>query len=542
VRRPPGVTEADFTQALSQFASALGAQWVFSKDDDVATYRDAYSPFVGEAEERFASAAVAPESVEQVRKVLAIANHHRIPLYTISTGRNLAYGGSAPAYSGSVILDLKRMNRVLEVSEEYAYALVEPGVSYFDLYRHIREKGLRLWIDNPDPGWGSLVGNALDHGAGRTPLPYRDHFDAHCGMEVVLANGDVVRTGMGAMPNSQLWQQTKYGPGPLLDGMFSQSNYGVVTKMGFWLMPEPEASMAGTVRLRHHDDVIAFVRVLSNLMYSNIVDCNFTVGSPVFAAPTDADKERLLVKSDGGTSQEWDAYAAAHHMDYFWETELRFYGPPKIMAAKWEYVRERFATIPGASFTEGKTTYFPLSDEQVDAITDSTEASFYGIPSLGVFTGMARGELTGAPGGTETTGHLDASPVVPISGQALLKAQRVFNRIFHEAGLPRGLGFALNYHWRTFIMFQGMRLTNDKAYNARVRAAYARCMQAIADNGWGFYRAHNAFHDPLMAHLSYNDHALPRLHSALKDALDPNGILSAGRYGIWPKYLRKDRA
>jgi (+)-pinoresinol hydroxylase len=264
----------------------------------------------------------------------------------------------------------------------------------------------------------ALVGNALDHGAGRTPLPYRDHFDAHCGMEVVLANGEVVRTGMGAMPNSQLWQQTKYGPGPLLDGMFSQSNYGVVTKMGFWLMPEPAASMAGTVRLRHHDDLLAFVRVLSNLMYSNIVDCNFTVASPVFAAPTDADKESLLVKSDGGTALEWNRYAAARGMEHFWETELRFYGPPRIMAAKWEYVKERFATIPGATLTQGQTTHFPLSDAQVDAITDSNEASFYDIPSLGVFTGMARGELTGAPGGAEVTRHLDASPVVPISGEA----------------------------------------------------------------------------------------------------------------------------
>jgi (+)-pinoresinol hydroxylase len=135
VRTPPGVTAADFTQALQQFAAVVGPQWVFSKEADVATYRDAYSPFVGEAEERTVSAAVAPDSVEQVQKVLAIANHYRIALYTISTGRNLAYGGSAPAYSGSVVLDLKRMNRVLEVSEEFAYALVEPGVSYFDLYR-----------------------------------------------------------------------------------------------------------------------------------------------------------------------------------------------------------------------------------------------------------------------------------------------------------------------------------------------------------------------------------------------------------------------
>ncbi len=539
MRTPPGVSEADFATSLRQFADIVGSQWVFSKDEDVATYRDAYSPFWGEPDERVASAAVAPESVEQIQRILAVANRFSIPLYTIATGRNLAYGGSAPAYSGSVILDLKRMNRILEVSEEFAYALVEPGVSYFDLYRHLREKGLKLWIDVPDPGWGSPVGNSLDHGAGRLPLPYRDHFDGHCGMEVVLANGQVVRTGMGAIPHSRLWLQTKYGPGPLLDGLFSQSNFGIVTKMGFWLMPEPEASLSGRIRVPHHDDVIPFVRALSSLMYSNIVDCNFTIQSPVFASPTNPEKERLLAKSDGGTAQEWDQYAAAHGFDHFWETELRFYGPPKVMAAKWDHVKERFATISGARSDDGETIHFPLTDEQINARTDVT---FFGIPSLSVFSGMATAGLTGASGGLQTTGHLDASPLVPISGEALLKAQRVFNKVFHDAGLPRGLGFAMNYHWRTFIMFQGLQITNDKEHNAKVRAAYERCAQAAADNGWGFYRAHNAFHDKVMSLLSFNDHALPKLHETLKDALDPNGILSAGRYGIWPKRLRGSRS
>ncbi len=536
MRTPTGVSEADFTKALQQFAGVVGSQWVLSRDEDVATYKDGYSPFWGEPEERVVSAAVAPDSVEQIQKILAIANHFSIPLYTVSTGRNLAYGGSAPAYSGSVVLDLKRMNRVLEVSEEYAYALVEPGVSYFDLYRHLRQKGLKFWIDVPDPGWGSPVGNALDHGAGRMPLPYRDHFDAHCGMEVVLANGQVVRTGMGAIPNSKLWLQTKYGPGPLLDGIFSQSNFGIVTKMGFWLMPEPEASLSGVVRVPHHDDVIPFVRVLASLMYSNIVDCNFTLQSPVFASPSNPDKERLLAKSDGGTAQEWDRYAAAQGLDHFWETELRFYGPPKIMAAKWAYVKERFSTIGGVRFMDGETVHFPLTDEQIN---DRADVTFFGIPSLSVFSGMAGGTLTGEPGQLQTTGHLDASPLVPISGEALLKAQRAFNKVFQEAGLPRGLGFAMNYHWRTFIMFQGLQITNDKAHNAKVRAAYERCAQVAVENGWGFYRAHNAFHDQVMSLLSFNDHALPKLHETLKDALDPNGILSAGRYGIWPKHLRR---
>ena len=143
--------------------------------------------------------------------------------------------------SGSVVLDLKRMDRIFELDERNAYALVEPGVSYFDFYRCIQEKGLKLWLDVPDPGWGSLVGNPLDHGAGYTPLPFCDHFESHCGMEVVLANGEVLRTGMGAVPKAQTWQQFKYGLGPYVVGIFSQSNFGVVTTMGFWLMPQPEA-------------------------------------------------------------------------------------------------------------------------------------------------------------------------------------------------------------------------------------------------------------------------------------------------------------
>ena len=97
--------------------------------------------------------------------------------------------------SGSVVLDLKRMNRILEVNERNACALVEPGVSYFDLYRYIQERGLKLWIDCPDPGWGSVVGNALDHGAGYTMNPYRDHFAAQCGMEVVTGAGDLYAAG-----------------------------------------------------------------------------------------------------------------------------------------------------------------------------------------------------------------------------------------------------------------------------------------------------------------------------------------------------------
>jgi len=142
MRTPPGVSAADFSGALEQFAGIVGKEWVFTSDEDVDLYRDSFSPYWHEQEDSVPSAAVAPDGVEQVQAIVKVANKYKIPLWTISTGKNLAYGGSAPRLSGSVVLDLKRMNRILEVNDANHYALVEPGVSYFDLYRYIQDHKL----------------------------------------------------------------------------------------------------------------------------------------------------------------------------------------------------------------------------------------------------------------------------------------------------------------------------------------------------------------------------------------------------------------
>ena len=75
----------------------------------------------------------------------------------------------------------------------------------------------------------------------------------------MLPNGELLRTGMGALPGAQTWQEYRYGFGPYVDGIFSQSNFGVVTKMGIWLMPQPEAYVDCTVEVFGHDDIIPLV-------------------------------------------------------------------------------------------------------------------------------------------------------------------------------------------------------------------------------------------------------------------------------------------
>jgi len=506
---------------------------VFTSDEDVALYRDAYSPLWGEDEERVASAALAPDSAEQVQAVVRIANEFRIPLYPVSTGRNLGYGGSAPVLSGSVVLDLKRMNRILEVNERNAYALVEPGVSYFDLYRYIQERGLKLWIDCPDPGWGSVIGNALDHGAGYTMNPYRDHFSAQCGMEVVTGSGDLVRTGMGALPRATTWQQYKYGYGPYLDGIFSQSNFGVVTKMGVWLMPEPEAYLDGRVEVFGHDDIIPLVDHTSYLMNTGLQNAGTNLQSPLrFAVSQNSDLLALLTREDAASIARLNAFARDRGVP-FWSNTFKFYGPEEVVRAQWAYTRRRLGSIPNARFVDGAFYRTPLTDDQKRGLRDQQDL---GVPSLSTFSIGARSALNPTP----TTGHLGFSPVIPMTGEAVIESQRVFARVLQEAGRDVAANvFPQSYHPRTFVILIMFSVQRDVAINRDTRAVFRRLIEVAAEHGWGEYRTHAAFMDDCARAYAFNDHALLRLQERIKDAVDPNGVLAAGRYGIWPRHLRR---
>ena len=81
-------------------------------------------------------------------------------------------------------------------------------------------------------------------------------------MEVVLADGELLRTGMGAMPGNRAWHVYKRGLGPTLDQLFMQSNFGIVTKMGVWLMPYPETYMPIWVRVWRDDDLAPLIDTL----------------------------------------------------------------------------------------------------------------------------------------------------------------------------------------------------------------------------------------------------------------------------------------
>ena len=536
---PPGVSAGDFAAAMAAFKEAVGEAHVFTSDEDVALYRDAYDVQWGLPGERQASAGVAPTTVEQVQKVVAAANRYRIPIYPIATGMNLGYGGSAPNLSGSVVLDLKLLNRVIEVDDKRHFAILEPGVSYFDFYRHVQDRGLKVWIDCPDPGWGSPIGNALDHGVGYTWYGYRDHFYSHCGMEIVLPNGELMRTGMGALPESKTWGEYHYGVGPYVDGLFSQGNFGVVTKMGFHLFPQPEAYRSGTVLVPRRQDLVALVDEMNYLEHSGIIG-QPNYGCPLRMVAGEPAVLPLLAKPGGPTDAEFEALASAHRLPC-WSCEVQLYGPAKGIEANWEYVKARLAAaIPGASFEDGLTYEFPITAEQRLKVPHKPSL---GIPNLELF--RSRSALNPNP----SEGHVWFSPVIPKSGEAIFEAQRVFADAVRGVDIPTIFGrgpaygpFSTPSTWmfRAFVLITGWPISRSNPdQNRRVSEALRKLVQVGAEHGWGEYRTPPAFQDDVVKTYSYNNHALLRFQETLKDAVDPNGIISAGRYGIWPKHMRK---
>jgi hypothetical protein len=237
---PQGISKNAFLAAISELQTALGAENVVLNDKELQNGWYMEHPNTHDMmplysyEEFVASAVVYPSSVEEVRTTVQWANKHLIPLFPISMGRNLGYGGAAPRVRGSVTMDLgRRMNKILDINAEDYTCLVEPGVTFYALHEEIVKRGLqdKMWIDTPDLGGGSVLGNTLDRGVGYTP--YGDHWAAHSGLEVVLPGPEaqVLRTGMGALEGANTWQCFPYGFGPYSEYVSIISSFLVRTRL-----------------------------------------------------------------------------------------------------------------------------------------------------------------------------------------------------------------------------------------------------------------------------------------------------------------------
>ncbi|MEQ1580349.1 MAG: FAD-binding oxidoreductase, partial [Steroidobacteraceae bacterium] len=116
---------------------------------------------------------------------------------------------------------------------------------------------------------------------------------------------------------------------------------------------------------------------------------------------------------------------------------------------------------------------------------------------------------------------------------------------YREFGLPaihNPFFTPINYYSRSYVVATLVPTWRDPAKNARSRELFGRLVDRSAEHGWGCYRTSPAFQERVVSKYSFNNNALLKFQEKLKDGIDPNGILSPGRYGIWPANMRRNRA
>ena len=508
---PPRLSSAAFDAALRAFESVVGKDWVLATDLDRDTYADIYAP--GSEEQWPPSAAVAPDSPEQVQAIVRLANQHKVPLWPISRGKNLGYGTAAPRLPGSVVLDLGRMNRILELDHKLAYCVIEPGVSFFDLYDKVQEEKAPLWLSVPGNAWGSVVGNALDHGIGYTP--YGLHARNICGVEVVLPQGDLVRTGMGAMTGNHAWHLFPFGFGPTWDLMFSQSNLGIVTKLGMWLMPSPESSLALTMNIPKEDDIGWVVDTLAPLKISGLIDQSLFIPSWLGHLVLMGQRKDFYDGPGPIPEARVDEILKQHRLGY-WTASVRLYGQEAVNRAKAEVIKKAFRPHINSEFSENwwhPGDPIPAQDPTM------------GVPSA---VALQMADWVGGRGA-----HMGFSPVVPATSEHVMGQLKRSRQRIAEHGFDFYASFTIGGRFCNNINM----LLYDRDQPDQVRRVRALFNDLVADAkqaGYGEYRTHLGWMDQVAATFDFNDGALGRLNRTVKNALDPNGIIAPGKQGVWP--------
>ncbi|KAK4194151.1 hypothetical protein QBC40DRAFT_321250 [Triangularia verruculosa] len=457
--------------------------------------------------------AIRPSEVEQVRELVRAANKFKVPMWTVSTGKNLGYGGSAPVVDHTVILDLHRMNKIIEINEEYAYAIVEPGVTFIDLYDEIKRRKLNLWISVPAIGWGSVVGNTLERGIGYTQDAA--HYKYQCGMEVVLPDGDLLGTGMGVVEDSKVWPLYSGGFGPGLDGLFFQSNYGIVTKMGIQFSPAPEAYTRIVVEVPEEPDLAPLVGAMTDLM------CRRIMPEVAKALGEYGDLARRVPHEIINKISKTLGLPA-------WRAGFALYGPPEAQAGLLEAVKRRFTEVKGAKLTHETFTAAPGEFLRGEDVTPDFLPQ-HGVPGLDHALEFSSKE--------NGLWHNCYCPVLPPSGRELYEWYVRAKKITED----HDLNFVADFHvFDRYVIAINLIMFHPSAKSRLHDVQYA-LMEDSKRLGYLEYRTHISFMDVTAANQSFNNNAFGRFTTMLKDTIDPNGVLSPGKQGIWNSTAKLER-
>ncbi|MEN7972540.1 MAG: FAD-binding oxidoreductase [Verrucomicrobiota bacterium] len=530
------------TEAVEAWRQDIGEDSVVADAATLETYAQSVC-----ASERRIVAVLMPESSEDVRKIVASANMHKVPLYPISCGKQWGMGSRLPVKDEAVIVDLGRLNRIVEVNVEYHYAVVEPGVTQQQLLDHIKANDLPLMLNvTGSTSDTSLIGNAMDRGVG--------YFDSRASgisnMQVVLGNGETIQTGFGHYADAKTKNLYPHGIGPSLDGLFPQGNFGIVTSACIDLMPRPDAHMAAIIKVDAEEklplliDALVQLRsrgifhtvahvgnrersyiTLAPLLYEQLVEA----GDP----PDEATRAKAVKMLEDSGFGPWSAAIGVLGT----KAQLKL-AKKEIRKAVGGFAKALFlndALVAGAKAVGEKLSFIPAVRKQLmmlkavepvygftrgEATDKSLKAVYW---SAGDFMHLEEPDPDHS-----NSGQLFCLPIIPASGREVLEVVRDT----HETFARHGFEAAITVNLMTTKAMEGVvSLAFDRRNEEQVRAAHA-CIQEMEahymEQGYPPYRVGiNSMH-----HVVHEEDSFWRTVRDLKQVFDPNNIIAPGRYNL----------
>lgn len=503
-------TNPHLSEALYEWGSILGEGQLMEHPQ---TLRPTY------AVERIVPAVLTPTSAEQVAAVMRIAQRHRVPVYPYSGGRNWGFGSRLPVRDGAVLLDLSRLNRILEYDAELAYVRLEPGVTQQQLSDYLEAQGGKLWLDPTGAGpKGSVIGNALDRGSGLTP--YGDHVRHLSDLEVVLATGRTIHTGYSRFAGCSARNLDPRGIGPDLDGLFSQSNLGVVVAATVALMPRPEKVALASIGLDSGDLALVVDRLRKLQLTGTLrgVPSLFNDVQVIQSQPQDPLLGRVRNFHEHRDRLRREASASP------WTAAVGLYGREREVALQAEILAAEFnghrvSVEDVATTTSWANTHRQFLGDLVSGrVTAGPKRAYFHKP---------RAPADDLDPDRDACGVLWVTPVAPMLGHHVDRVASLCESVIHRWGYEAAIAVFFKRpriaHFHVSVMFD-----LEDLHELAGRAL--RCQDELRREllGLGYLPHRLGIHEmdlPLGSEPGYGE----TLH-AIKSTLDPGRVLSPGRY------------
>lgn len=491
-------------------------------------------------------------AVEDIQRVLNVAagaaagGSAAVKFQPISTGQNWGYGSAAPNAENVVLLDLSALTQINITSAELGIVTVQPGVTQQMLYDELKRRQLDFMV--PVTGAGpscSILANALERGYGITP--FTDHFAAVNSIKGYLADGSFYQSPISELDSSGddfIDKTYKYGIGPYIDGLFSQSGFAIVTEISLRLKRRPEAFDSFYIQFANDSDF----ELAQQIAFTILQRLDGVVGSVNLM-----DQRRLLsmmAQNPNGKakhvamSAQQVAQLAKQYDTPGWMLVGTLYGQQSVVNAARKEVRrfvagraKRLLFSGGALLRVARTVLNILPKNQLAGVRAMLASLDLGIEimqgkpnqvalPLAYWRNPTASKDTALHPARDGCGLLWYAPLIPMQAQSMRQFINMVRDVCPRYGIEPMITF-------TSLKYDTVDSTVPIVFNRQDEQATRLAQQCLQElvarglkSGWVPYRLN------LQQQRELLDAASPYWQTVhkLKQAIDPHNIISPGRY------------